>query len=137
MATQRITVNLPQALYEQLKQRAAQSQRSVEAELVEVVSTVVPVAGELTPALTELLTQLSLLDDTALWKVARRRLSQRAQAQLQSLNLKRQREGLTEAEAQKANALLRQYEQIILLRAQAAKLLKERGHDLTELGSER
>jgi len=133
MATQRVTVNLPQALYEQLKQRAAQSHRTVEAELVEVVGTVVPMAGELNPALTELLAQMEHLDDQALRQVAQRHLSQRAQARLQSLNLKRQREGLTEAEAQKANILLREYEQIILLRAQAAKLLKERGQDISEL----
>ncbi|NWJ98194.1 MAG: hypothetical protein HXX20_20760 [Chloroflexi bacterium] len=133
MATQRLTVNLPQALYEQLKQRAAQSHRTVEAELVEVVATVVPMAGELNPALTELLAQMEHLDDQALRQVAQRHLSQRAQARLQSLNLKRQREGLTEAEAQKANILLREYEQIILLRAQAAKLLKERGQDISEL----
>jgi plasmid stability protein len=126
MATQRVTVNLPQALYEQLKQRAAQSHRTVEAELVEVVATVVPMAGELNPALTELLAQMEHLDDQALRQVAQRHLSQRAQARLQSLNLKRQREGLTEAEAQKANILLREYEQIILLRAQAAKLITER-----------
>lgn len=136
MATQRVTVNLPEAVYEQLKQRAAQSRRTVEAELLEVVSIVMPVAGKLTPDLARLLDQLQTLDDKALWQVARRSLSKRALSQLQTLNYKRQREGLTEEEAQKANNLLWEYERIILVRAKAISLLKERGQDISELETE-
>lgn len=73
------------------------------------------------------------LDDEKLWQSARRHLSKKSTTQLQSLNYKRQREGLTEAEALKSNALLKEYEQIILIRAQAAKLLKERGYDIAPL----
>lgn len=133
MSSQSITLDLPDPLYEQLKQRAGLAHRTVEAELLEVVSTIVPIAEELTPAIKDLLTQMQTLEDKALWQVAYRRLSTKANAQLQSLNYKRQREGLTEAEALKSNALLREYERIILLRAQAARLLKERGYDISEL----
>jgi plasmid stability protein len=132
MAVQNITVSLPEELYEQLQQRAAQSHRSVEAELVEVVSSVMPVAARLTPDLKERLAQLRFLDDTALWQVARRTLSKRTLTRLRTLNAKRQREGLTEAEDQKANELAREYERIVLVRSQAIGLLKERGHDITE-----
>jgi plasmid stability protein len=132
MATQSVTVELPDAIYEQLRQRAAQSHRSIEAELVQVVSSVIPAPGKLTPDLRDLLEQMQFLDNTALWRAARSHLPKKAQTQLQSLNYKRQREGLNEAEALKANELLRQYERTVLIRAQAISLLKERGQDISE-----
>jgi plasmid stability protein len=132
MTTQTITVNLPEPLFEQLKERAAQSHRSIENELVEVVATVMPVAGELTADLKNRLAQMKLLDDRVLEQLAQTRLSKRSLAQLQSLNNKRQREGLTEVEAKKANALIGQYERAILVRAQAQGILKERGYDLAK-----
>jgi len=47
------------------------------------------------------------------------------------LHLKRQREGLTATEAAEAAGLTRQYERVMLVRARAAALLRERGHDVT------
>jgi plasmid stability protein len=136
MSSQSITVDLPDSLYEQLKQRASLAHHTIEDELLEVVSTIVPVAGELTPFLRDLLAQMENLEDEKLWQTARRHLSKKALAQLQSLNYKRQREGLTEAETSKSNALLKEYEQIILVRAQAARILKERGHNISQLLAE-
>jgi plasmid stability protein/uncharacterized protein YnzC (UPF0291/DUF896 family) len=132
MVTQSINVDLPGELYEQLKQRSAQAGRTIEAELVQVVSSVVPVAGKITPDLTERLTQMRTLDNAALWQAAHSRLSKPALARLQSLNNKRQREGLTEAEARKVNELAHEYERVVLLRSQAIGLLKERGEDISE-----
>ncbi len=132
MTTQTITVNLPEPLFELLKERAAQSHRSIENELVEVVATIMPVAGELTADLKNRLAQMKLLDDRVLEQLAQTRLSKRSLAQLQSLNNKRQRAGLTEVEAKKANTLIGQYERTILVRAQALGLLKERGYDLAK-----
>ncbi len=133
MPMQSLTVELPEALYKQLEQRAATSKRSIEAELVGVVASVMVGVGELTPELALRLEHMRLLDDQALWKAARSQLSKKALAQLQTLNYKRQREGLSEVEATKANDLLQQYERVILLRSQAARLLKERGQDVSEL----
>lgn len=130
---QSVTVELPEDLYKQLEQRAAVSRRSIEAELVGVVATIIPVVGKLTPDLAWRLEQMKLLDDKMLWKAARSHLSKKALAQLQTLNYKRQREGLTETEAARSNVLLSEYERTILLRSRAARLLKERGHDLSEL----
>lgn len=135
MAVQSVTLNLPGALYDRLKHRAEQTHRSVEAELVEVVATAVPVADELPDNLAEALSPLSLLDDEALWRAARSHLPTEAASQLESLHLKRQREGLTEAEAQTLAVLVRQYERAMLVRAQAAVLLKQRGHDVSRLAA--
>ncbi|WP_437682172.1 hypothetical protein [Sorangium sp. So ce131] len=131
MATQSVTLRLPDPLYQQLKRRAEQARRTVEDELLDVVTMAMPVADELSPDLAEAVSPLATLDDDGLWDAARSRLPPRAAEQLEELHLKRQREGLTEAEEQEAASLARQYERAMLVRAQAAALLKQRGHDIS------
>lgn len=46
MTIQPVTSNLPAHLYNRLKRRAEQAHRTVEAELLEVVASAVPVADE-------------------------------------------------------------------------------------------
>jgi len=133
MTVQSITVNLPSALYNRLKRRAEQTRRTVEAELLEVVATAVPIADELPPDLAEAISPLALLDNEALWRAARSHLPAEAASQMEELHLKRQREGLSEAEQQTLAGLVRQYERAMLVRAQAAALLKQRGYDVSEL----
>ena len=132
MAVYSVTLHLPSALYNRLKRRAEQVHRTVEAELLEVVATVVPTADELPDGLAETLSSLTLLDDEALWRAARTHLPAEASVQLEALHLKRQREGLTEAETQTGDDLVRQYERAMLVRAQAAVELKKRGYDPSE-----
>jgi plasmid stability protein len=133
MTTQSLTLHVPESLFSRLKERADQSHRSVEAETLEVLATAVPPAEELPADFAEALDPLALLDDAALWEAARRRLAPEVATQLDELHLKRQREGLTEAERQTLATLVRRYELIMLVRAQAAAFLKQRGHDVHEL----
>ncbi len=77
--------------------------------------------------------ELPALSDSALWCVARTRLSQRACARLHMLHDKRQRESQDEAEAEEAARLTRQYERAMFVRVHAAALLKERGYDVSAL----
>ena len=135
MAIQPVTLNLPSALYNRLKRRADQTHRTVEAELLEVVATAVPVTDEIPADLEEAISPLSLLDDDALWQAARSHLPQEAADQLESLHLKRQREGLAETESQTLAGLVRQYERAMLVRSQSAALLKQRGHDVSNLAT--
>jgi plasmid stability protein len=131
--TQDITIRLPNLLYQKLKARAEQTQRSVEAEALDALVAAVPAVDDLPADLEASLAQLALLDDEALWRAARTTLAADAAQQLEDLHLKRQREGLTEHEAQAAAALVQQYERVMLVRAQAAALLKQRGHDVSVL----
>lgn len=55
---------------------------------------------------------------------------------LEALHLKRQREGLRVDEADEARGLTGTYERIMVLRAEAAALLKERGYDVGGLRSD-
>ena len=131
--TQDITISVPDVLYQKLKARAEQTQRSVEAEALDALVASVPIVDELPTEFKDSLAQLSLLDDEALWRASRTTFPTDAAHQLEDLHLKRQREGLTESEAQSAATLLQQYERAMLVRTQAVALLKQRGHDVSDL----
>ncbi len=133
MTTQTVTLNLPEPLYQRLRERAMEMRRSVEDEALETLVAAVPVATDLPLDLAEAISPLAVLDDAALWQAARSRFPADAAQQLEDLHLKRQREGLTEDETQVVAALVRQYERSMLVRAQAAALLKQRGHDVSNL----
>jgi plasmid stability protein len=120
---------LPAPLYRQVQERAARARHSVEDELIQVVATALPTLDELPQETTEVLAQLRFLDDAELWQAARTRMLPERAEQLEQLNLKQQREGLTPDEQQEREQLLGYYEQTMLVRAQAAVLLQERGHD--------
>jgi plasmid stability protein len=133
MTIQRVTLELPELLYQRLKDRAVQAHRTVEDEMLDVLATSVPIADELPADLDQAISPLVLLDDQALWRAARGTLPSDVAQRLEELHLKRQREGLTADEAQTVATLVRQYERAMLVRAQAAALLKQRGHDISSL----
>ena len=134
MNTQPVTIQLPEDVYERLQILAEKRQNSVESELLEVVVNAFPgEENELSAELTQILNDLSLLDDKALWQAARSHLPRSASERLEFLHHKRQREGLTAAERDEDTTLLAQYERYLLVRAQAAVLLKQRGFDVSEL----
>lgn len=120
-------------MYQQLKRRADATFRSVEDELLTVVATAVPASDELPQDLEEAISPLGLLNDEALWRAARTRITPEAAEHLEELHTKRRREGLTGAETHALTALMWQYDRAMLVRAQAAALLKQRGHDVTSL----
>lgn len=131
--SQTLTLSVPEPLYQRLKERAEQTQRSVEAEMLEVLVTAMPEGNGLPQDLEAALAPLALLEDAALWRAAQSRLAAEATAQIEELHLKRQREGLTDAETQALAALMQQYERAMLVRAQAARILHQRGHDVAGL----
>jgi plasmid stability protein len=133
MTSQTLTLEVPAVLYCQLKQRADHAQRSVEAETLELLAATVPATEELPANLQQALTPLALLDDEALRHAAHSRLGTEAAAELEALHFKQQREGLTEAETQRRIELINQDKRAMLVRAQALALLRERGHDISNL----
>ncbi len=133
MNAQSVTLNVPNALYERFKRRAEETHRSVEVELLEAMAVAVPVADEIPPDLAEVVSSLARLDDETLQRAARSHFPAERAAELERLHLKRQDEGLTRDESQRAAELTRQYEQAVLVRAQAAAMLMQRGHDISTL----
>lgn len=127
-----MTVNLPAMLYERLLRRAQETRRTVELELVEAaVAGLSRPTDELPADLSNAIAPLALLDDAALFRAAQSRLSGEALSTLEELHLKRQDAGLTAAEVESLDLLTKQYERTLLIRAEAAALLKRRGHDVS------
>lgn len=135
MLSQPITIHLPESLYDRLKQRAEQTHHTIEQELLDVVTTAIPLTEELDVSLAQTLTELGMLDDEGLWRAARSELPREISAELERLHFKRQREGLTSVEEGMVQNYLRQYERTMLVRAQAAVLLQQRGYDISALAA--
>ena len=98
MTTQTVTLDLPELLYQKLRLRAAQSQRTVEDELLEVLATAVPLTDDLPADLSAAMTPLATLNDADLWRAAQSQLPANLAARLEELHLKRQREGSLSAQ---------------------------------------
>jgi hypothetical protein len=130
---QTLTLNVPGLLYDRLKHRAERSNRTVEDETIDLLVALMPAADDLPAELAEALTHLSLLDDASLRQAARAHLAPEDANRLEELHQKRQREGLNDAETQELPSLVRRYERFMLVRAQAAAQLKQRGHDVSGL----
>jgi hypothetical protein len=105
----------------------------LEAELLEAVATIAAEEEESSREVTASVAALELLSDAELWRAARAPLAEADRSRLETLNLKQQKENLTPAEQETLERLLRQYDRAVLLRAEAARLLKERGHDVSGL----
>lgn len=92
--------------------------------------------NDLPADIAEAIAELYLLDDEALWRADRTFLAPEKAAEIEELHLKRQREELSASEAEALAARMKEYTRIMLVRARAAALLKQRGHDVSALLSE-
>ncbi len=101
--------------------------------MLEVAATEAAEEDRLSTDLAQAVAGLQVLDDQALWLAARSRLAAEQKDQIEALNYKQQSEGLTQAERQRQEQLLSACDRVMLVRAHAAKLLRERGHDISEL----
>jgi len=129
---QSITVQLPDNLYQYVRRRARQGNRSVEDVVVAFVE---QGADDETASAAELVEQLAHLADDDLWRAARLRVADDRAERMQALVWKEQAEGLTAAEQDEAGQLQRHARQVMLIRAEAAARLVERGHDVASLRS--
>lgn len=133
MNAQAVTLHLPSSLYDRLRQRAQETRHSVEAEILDVVTSAVRPDDDLPAELREVVAPLRGLNDEALRHVAMDRFPKEAAARFAELNSKQQREGLTDEETKALDDLRRGYDRVMVVRAEAAALLKQRGHDVSKL----
>ena len=70
---------------------------------------------------------MAYLNDATLWQAGRATMTAEQQERLEALHDKQQREGLTTEEQAEEQALLSLYRETLLVRAQAAVLLKQHG----------
>lgn len=132
MEDQTLTLRIPNHLFQWLQHRAEGTHRPIEAEAIDLLRNATEARG-VSAELQDLQEAMADLSDEELWDAAHNSLAQEATAALQRLRAKRKRAGLTLAEWQRRDDLLRQYDRGILIRSRALLLLKERGYDISAL----
>jgi len=132
MGVQAITLNLPRTVYERIRQAAEKVQRPVDEVLVEAVTAVAPVMDTTSERLRTTLAQMAYLNDAALWQVARATMPAEQRERLEVLHHQQQCQELMAEERAEEQALLALYRETLLIRAQAAVLLKQRGYDVSD-----
>ncbi len=133
MSVQAITLNLPETIYDQVRRAAERIKRPIHEVMLEAVAAVAPVADTATEKLRSVLAQMVYLNDAALWRAARATMRTEQRQRLEALHDKQQRLGLTAEERVEEQALLALYDETILVRAQAAVLLQQRGYAISDL----
>ncbi len=132
MAVQEITLSLPETVYEQIRRAAEKTHRPINDVLVEAVAAVAPTMDSVPRNMRSALAQMAYLNDAALWQAARATMSVEQRERLEALHDEQQRRMLTAEERVEEQSLLELYRETLLVRAQAAVLLKQRGYDISE-----
>lgn len=132
MAYHPVTINLPDNVYKQIRQAAEKKQRSVNEVLVEAVTAVAPTMDLPASRLRSELAHMTYLNDAALWQIARATLSPEQRERLELLHRQQQQSSLTDEEVAEVAELEQLYRDTLLIRAQAAILLKQRNYDIAD-----
>jgi len=133
MTVQAITLTVPEQVYEQIRRAAEKAHRPVNEVLAEAVAAVAPVMDTAPERLRSALAHMAYLNDAALWQAARATMTAAQRERLADLHDQQQRGTLTPEEQAEEQALLALYRETLLVRAQAAVLLKQRGYNVSDL----
>jgi len=129
MPDQNITLTLPEALYQRARETAKSLSLPLDDVLKQSIALSLPeLENDLPYDLRSDLSALALLSDEELWNIARGKMGEDEQSELESLaELKKQRH-LSAIEQSKLNHLIQQAESVMLRKAEAFRLLARRGY---------
>lgn len=131
MATQTITISVPDHLYLRLEQTAEATQQSVTDILVQAVEIGSPPSWEDVPPEFQVeLAALDRLNDKTLWRIARGQQSEAEMDRYEELLHKNANNNLTATEQNELDQLRYDADRFMLRKAHAAALLRWRGHQL-------
>ena len=129
MAGRTITVTLPEALYERVKETAEASSRSLEDVLTQSVALSLPMLEhDLSSEVRSELAALPLLADAELWNVANSVLDKEQQQRLEMLAEQQKQRSLTATEQAILAQLMEAAQRTMARKAEAYRLLARRGH---------
>lgn len=128
-----ITVNVPSSVYERIQRAAKQRRRSVDDLVAEAITAALPAMDSPADPLQTALAQLAYLNDAALWQAARATVPPALRERSEELHTRLQRGPLTDAERDEMERLEQLYRDTLLVRAQAAVLLKQRNYHVGDL----
>ncbi len=128
-----LTVDLPLPVLERLKRKARAGRRPVADQLVDALTTALNQESPVPSDLDVRLEGMQFLTDQELVKATKSSKARKLVRELASLREKQQQHQLTKDEGQRQKDLLDSLDRLILIRAQALVLLKERGQDISRL----
>jgi hypothetical protein len=129
MTHQAVTVQIPDGIYKKIRLAAERNHRSVDEILVETISAAASSLDIPVGRFRSALAQMTYLNDAALWQAARATLLSTQKERLEFLHHKQQRESLSDEEQEEVQVLEQLYRDTVIVRAQAAVLLKQRNYD--------
>jgi hypothetical protein len=128
-----MTVAVPLETYEPFRRQAERARQSVEEAVVQAMQAALTIEAKTASERQAMLAALESLDTPALWQIVNRGAETEDVLLLVALNEKRQSQGLTAAEETAVQALIRQHDRAVLLRAKALAVLRQRGEDVSGL----
>ncbi len=132
VAPETITLQVPGQLYARAKQAAGQDQLILEQLLVSAMTSGLSLLNDLPDDIVLDLATLALLNDRALWLVARQTMTDDHYQAMDRLLAAKKQSKLSADQEEELENYLAEYDTIILQRAHAAVLLKQRGYDLSD-----
>lgn len=132
MSAREVRIELPSEIYEQYEHAAERMGRSVSDVLTDAAVAAAPAAANGGAGGRTALLQMAYLSDTALWQAARSSMTIGQRGRLEELHTEQQHRELEPAEREEEQARLSLYRDTLLVRAQAAVLLKHRGYDVSD-----
>ncbi|MBC8448447.1 MAG: hypothetical protein H8D78_11920 [Chloroflexi bacterium] len=134
MTVQTIAIQMPPPLYRRLERLAELTRRPLESVVVQTLdSNIPPLPDDLPAKMRGDLLALEVLNDDALWRVARSAVSPEQQEQIGFLLEKNRLGTITKPERATLAQLRREADQLMLRKAYAYVLLKWRGYRLPTL----
>jgi hypothetical protein len=129
-AARPMAVAVPAETYESFRRQAERAHQSVEEAVVQALQTALSAETSTAAERQAMLAAVESLDTPALWELVRAGAETEDVLLLAALNEKRQRRGLNADEEAAVQALIRQHDRAVLLRAKALALLRQRGEDV-------
>ena len=130
--TDPIVLTLPEDISDHVRRIAASTSQSVEQILIEYLRTLSSPIPELPPDDQAELDALRHLSDDALWTIAREQLPEDVQARAHDLMEKNTRGTISLSESTELEKLVQRADRVMLRKAEASAILRERGHSFTQ-----
>ena len=128
MGDHTVLITLPETLYERVRMSAEASARPVEDVLSQFVATNYPVLeDDLPPEMRSAFADWLLLSDANLWEIAKSQFAEAKQSALEALIDRQKQRLLVTTEQNQLDQLLRESQEVMLRKAEAQRLLAQRG----------
>lgn len=129
MNEQTITVTLPYSIYDRIRSTAQAASLTSEEVIKQSVSLLLPAfESDIPPDHRLSLAKLTLLNDIQLWKTANLVMNNSQQLRLEELAELQKHRSLTKNEQSELDNLMNEAQQIMLCKAEARRILAQRGH---------